>query len=364
MASPGLLQPLPIPETAWETISMDFIEGLPKSNGKDVILVIVDKLTKYSHFVPLIHPYSAATVAQKVLDTIVKLHGPPKSVISDRDPIFVSNFWKELMKVMGAQLKLSSAYHPQTDGQTERVNQCLEMYLRCITGHKPNQWCQWLPMAELWYNSCFHTAIGMSPFKALYNQDPPSVNYQQSKATNPGVKEFVQDRVAMQHLLRDNLKKAQERMQWYANKKRSDRTFEVNDEVFLKLQPYRQSTVAMRKNQKLSAKYYGPYKVLKKVGRAAYQLELPAGSKIHNVFHVSQLKKRLGTGKTTCTELPGMTETGTLAIEPIAVLERMLVKKGNRPATKMLIQWTNGTKEEAKSEFWEDIQKKFPTFNP
>lgn len=116
IASPGLLQPLPVPNEAWETISLDFIEGLPRLNGKEVILVVVDKLTKYAHFIALSHPYTSTTVAQIVLDSVVKLHGPPKAIISDRDAIFVSSFWKDLFTAMGAQIKLSMAYHPQTDG--------------------------------------------------------------------------------------------------------------------------------------------------------------------------------------------------------------------------------------------------------
>lgn len=111
---PGLLQPIHIPENAWETITMDFIEGLPRSSGKEVILVVVDKLTKYGHFISLIHPYTATTIAQLVLDNVVRLHGPPKAIISDRDTIFVSSFWRELFKSMGTQVKLSTAYHPGT----------------------------------------------------------------------------------------------------------------------------------------------------------------------------------------------------------------------------------------------------------
>ena len=204
----GLLQPLPIPNKAWETVSLDFVKGLPKSAGKVVILVIVDKLTKYAHFVALSHPYSATVVAQKVLDTVIKLHGPLKCIISDRDAIFISTFWSKLFKAMGTKLNISTAYHPQTDGQTERVNQCLEMYLRCITGQKPSMWSHWLPMAELWYNTCHHTTIRMSPFKALYNQDPPLIQYQSAVVTNPGVKQFVKDRTQVQQLLKENLLKA------------------------------------------------------------------------------------------------------------------------------------------------------------
>lgn len=175
---PGLLQPLPIPTKAWEHVTMDFIDGLPKSQGKDTILVIVDKYTKYAHFLTLSHPYNATQVAQKFLDNVFKLHGAPCSVVSDRDPIFISNFWKEFLKGLQIQQKLSTAYHPQTDGQTERLNKCLETYLRCMTGHKPKEWCKLIPLAEFWYNTTHHSTIGMSPFKALYDYDPPQPTFE------------------------------------------------------------------------------------------------------------------------------------------------------------------------------------------
>jgi hypothetical protein len=128
---PGLLHPLPIPVQSWTDISMDFIEGLPNSNGYTIILVIVDRFTKYSHFYPIKHPFTASTIAQVFMDNIVKLHGTPKSIVSDRDEVFTSSFWSELFKLLKTDLKLSFAYHPQSDGQTERVNQYLEMFLRC-----------------------------------------------------------------------------------------------------------------------------------------------------------------------------------------------------------------------------------------
>jgi len=118
----GLLQPLPVPEGIWQDLTMDFIEGLPKSKGYSVILVVVDRLTKYAHFMAIIHPYTVATVAQTFLDNVVKHHGFPTSIVSDRDTIFVSNFWKQLFTLYKVELKLSTSYHPQTDGQSERVN--------------------------------------------------------------------------------------------------------------------------------------------------------------------------------------------------------------------------------------------------
>jgi Integrase core domain/Integrase zinc binding domain len=145
---PGLLQPLPIPDLPWSSVGMDFITGLPKLDGKEVIMVIVDRFTKFAHFIPLSHPYSAHDVASSFFEHIYTLHGLPTSIITDRDPIFTSKFWRELLKLFGIKLNMSSAYHPQTDGQTERVNQCVEQYLRSILLDQPKKWTHWLPLAQ------------------------------------------------------------------------------------------------------------------------------------------------------------------------------------------------------------------------
>eukprot|EP00253_Pinus_taeda_P030164 PITA_30164 len=138
--APGTLQLFPIPTSIWMEISMDFITGLPKSGNKSVIMVVVDRLSKYAHFCALPHPFTPNLVAQSFMDQIFKLRGMPTSIVSDRDPNFTSNFWQELFRLQGTQLKLSTSYHPQTDGQTEAINKCLETYLRCFTSEKQHLW--------------------------------------------------------------------------------------------------------------------------------------------------------------------------------------------------------------------------------
>jgi transposase InsO family protein len=150
---------------AWPLISMDFVEGLPKAQGKNVILVVVDRFTKYANFIAISHPYTAQDVVDAYIINVSKLHGLPRVIVTDRDPIFTSSVWQSLFKNLGVELHLSSAYHPPTCGQTERVNQCLENYLRCMCFNGPKRWIYWLSLAEWWYNSSYHTSLNMTPFR-------------------------------------------------------------------------------------------------------------------------------------------------------------------------------------------------------
>lgn len=288
----GLLTPLPIPTQVWSDISLDFVEGLPVSKGVDVIMVVVDRLTKYVHFIPLRHPFTAKLVAEAFVREVIKLHGFPETMVSDRDKIFLSRFWEELFKTQDTALHKSTAYHLQSDGQLEVVNRCLEAYLRCFAGRKPSSWSQWLLWAEYWYNTSYHSSTKSTPFKALYGRGPPKLlRFGDVPTATAEVESMIQDRDALLHELRENLATAQARMQVAANKKRRDMQFEQGDWVYLMLRPYRQVSVASRRAKKLALRYFGPYQVEKRVGKVAYKLRLPSHSLIHSVFHVSQLKQ-------------------------------------------------------------------------
>jgi transposase InsO family protein len=171
---------------------MDFIEALPKVGGKSIILIVVDRLSKYAHFIPLAHPYSATIVAQKFFSKIVRLHGLPRSIVSDRNVVFTSKFWQELFYLSGVTLQMSSAYHPLPDSQSERVNKVIIMYLRCLTGDNPKEWLRWLSWAEFCYNTSYHQSINTTPFKLVYGRDPPLMKtYSPGDAATPSVDKLL-----------------------------------------------------------------------------------------------------------------------------------------------------------------------------
>ena len=209
----GLLTPLEIPSRIWEDISMDFIEGLPKSCGYEVIFVVVDRFSKYAHFLGLKHPFDAKVVVELFVKKVVRLNGFPQSIVSDRDKIFMSKFWKEMFRMAGTKLNRSTTYHPQTDGQTEVVNRSVEIYLRCFCGKRPKEWMKWIPWAEYWYNTAYQCSLGVSPFQAVYGRAPPALIYYGDRGTSISTwDEQLKERDIALGVLKEHLCIAQDKM--------------------------------------------------------------------------------------------------------------------------------------------------------
>ncbi|GMJ12996.1 hypothetical protein HRI_004968800 [Hibiscus trionum] len=233
-----------------------------------------------------------------------------------------------------------------------------------MTGEKPKECSDWLHLAEWWYNTSHHSAIGTSPFQALYGQEPSvHIPYLAGESVVATVDRGLQQREAAIRMLKFHLKRAQGRMKQQADKKRRECEFQLGDKVFLKLQPYRQQSVQLRTSQKLSPKWFGPFKVVSKVGAVTYELELPEGSRIHPVFHVSQLKKHIGSDEFS-NQLPLVGPDGGISKEPVKIIDRRIGRRGNRAVTEVLVEWSNTFPEDATWEVLYQLQQQFPNFNP
>ncbi|WVZ75537.1 LOW QUALITY PROTEIN: hypothetical protein U9M48_023580 [Paspalum notatum var. saurae] len=279
----GLLQPLKVPEWKWEEITMDFIVGLPRTQKcYNSIWVVVDRLTKLT----------GAKLAELYISRIVCLHGMPKRIISDRGSQFTSRFWEQLHNSLDTKLRFSTAYHPQTDGKTERTNQILEDMLRACAIQYGTSWDKCLPYAEFSYNNSYQASLKKSPFEALYGKRCRTpLFWNQTGEKQVFGPDIIQD--AEQQLRIKNLRVAQSRQRSYADVRRRDLSFKVDDHVYLKVSPMR-GIRRFNMKGKLAPRYIGPFKILEKKGGVAYRLELPPSlSGVHDVFHVSQLKKCL-----------------------------------------------------------------------
>jgi hypothetical protein len=285
----GLLQPLSIPSRPWSSISTDFITGLPKTaSGNEQICVWVDRLTKMVHFVAAPGEATAKDVARIFVDNIFKLHGLPLEIVSDRDPKFTSDFWAELMNILGVKRAMSTAAHPQTDGQTERINRVLEEMLRHYLSPTMDDWDQHLAVLEFAYNSAHQESISTSPFKLYCGLEPltPASTLTDKMYKVPAVSEFVSELRRGLDKAKKCLQQAAFRSKSYADKGRRDVQLEVGQEVLLNTQNLRLKASTPRK---FVPRFVGPFKVLAKLGSVAYRLDLPAAMKCHNVFHVSLL---------------------------------------------------------------------------
>lgn len=327
-----------------------------------MIFVVVDQLSKYAHFMPLTAHYISHFVALVFLEHVVKLHGVPRTIVSDRDKVFTGAFWKHLARLQGTQLRMSSAYHPQTDGQTEAVNKSLEMYLRCFVSDHPRRWLDHLAWAEYWYNTSHHSAIGMTPFQAVYGRlPPPLLRHSSTEDTPPGLHQLMIERDAVLADLKHHLTHTQARMKHFADAKRREVQYEVGEFVFVKLQPYRQHSVQLRRFQKHAMRYFGPFKILAKIGSVAYHLDLHATTRIHSVFHVSLLNKCHGDCTAETIPLPLLTMPEGPIIQPVEVEAVRWAPLGDQLVAQALIRWDGVTP--ASWEYVDELAQLYPSFD-
>jgi len=290
----GKLMPNSIPEKPWMHISADFITKLLLAQGYDSILVVVDRLMKMVHFIPTTEKMLAEELARLFRDNVWKLHGLPESIISDRRPQFTAGLMQELNEMLGIKSKLSTVFHPQTDGQTKRINQELEQYLRMFIDHRQEQWPEWLGMAEFAYNNKVHSSTRTSPFKANYRQDPRMGFKGRKKGKYVGAEKFVEKMKKIQEEAKAVLRKVQKDMRKYADRKRLDtEEYKVRDLVMLSTKDLKYQMVG-RRTEKLTKRFVSPYRVKEIVSSNIVKLELPSTVKIHLVVNISRVQQYVG----------------------------------------------------------------------
>jgi hypothetical protein len=270
---------------------VDFITDLPDStylgHTFDAIMVVTCHLTKLCHFIPATKTFTAADTADSFIDFVFKLHGLPDKVISDRGPQFVAAFWECFLKRLKITRALSTAFHPETDGQTERVNSVLEQYLRCFVDYLQSNWATLLPQAEFAYNNSYHSAIRRSPFYATFGFNPRMDFLPVSDISVPFADARIREIQDTQELLKHELVQAKESAKRFADRSRLPAPmFSVGDFVWLS----RKNIKTLRPASKLDFKRLGPFKITQKISDIVFKLQLPEQMKIHPVFHVSLLE--------------------------------------------------------------------------
>ncbi|MCO5559340.1 hypothetical protein L7F22_012937 [Adiantum nelumboides] len=344
----------------WECISMDFVTGLPTVAGYDFVYVVVDMLTKVAHSMPFKTTYTASDISRVFIKEISRLHGLPKRIINDRDTKFTSKL-TSLFQAIRTQLCFSTTYHPQTDGQIERVNQVIEDILKVYYSQEPRKWVQYLPLVEYAYNSFDHRSIGMSPFKALYGQECIApLNFSDPTIKVEASKQMLDEMEAQTKAIRKDIQAAQGRQKHYVDKDRSERTYKLGDKVSLRVKPKR-SNLSLGKFKKLSPRYCGPYEIIKVISDQAYKLRLSQNLKVHDVFHVSLLKSYVPNPKQILdAEQIVVPAQGVLELQLDYILETREMKVRNRSIIEHLVKWKDFLEEDAT---WEDeitLQKNYP----
>ncbi|KAF7807946.1 Transposon Tf2-2 polyprotein [Senna tora] len=349
----GLLEPLPTPDKPWESISMDFITCLPKSEGCGNIMVVVDRFSKYGVFIPMPTKFSAEDAARMFFKHLVKYWGLPKTIVSDRDTRFTGRFWMELFKILGSELNFSTSFHPQTDGQTERVNALLELYLRHYVSANQKDWAKLLDIAQFSYNLQKSESTGASPFEIATGQQPMTphtlaVGY---TGPSPAAFKFAKGWHEKSDMARAYLAKATKKMKKWADTKRRHLEFEEGDLVMVKLLPHQTRRFA-KLHKGLVRRYEGPFPVEKRIGKLVYRLVLPSHLEMHPVFHVSLLKpyhkdmEDLSRGETRRAPT-AITEVPERDVEEI-LAHRVVPRRGSHSSyVEYLVKWKGAPDSEA-----------------
>ncbi|GJY99636.1 putative reverse transcriptase domain-containing protein [Tanacetum coccineum] len=344
----GLLQQPEIPKWKWERIAMDFVTKLLRtSSGHDTIWVIVDRLTKSAHFLPMREDYKMDRLARLYLNEIVARHGMPISIISNRASRFTSRFWKTMQEVSRTKLDMSTTYHPQTDGQSERTIQTLEYMLRaCILDFR-GSWDVHLPLA---------------PFKVLYSRKcHSSIMWEEVGEGQLIGPELVQETTEKISQIKDRLKAAHDRQKSYADKRRKPLEFSVGDYVLLKVSPWK-GVVCFGKKGKLAPRFVRPFEITKRIGPVAYRLRLPKElNGVHDTFHVSNLKKCLA-DPTLQIPLDEIQVDAKLNFveEPVEILEREFKKLKRSRIAIVKVRWNSKHGPEFMWEHKDQMRLKYP----
>ena len=355
---PGLLQPLELPFRPWSTVSVDLITHLPMTvNGYDCIMVVVDKLSKRAHFIPTTATATAEGTANLFFNTIWRAHGLPTSIVSDRDSKFTSKFWQTLWRLLGTRLAMSTAFSPQTDGQTERMNRTLEEFIRNYIDPLQTNWAQLLTPAEYAYNSAPIIALdNRSPFEIDTGQQPndPLFLFASAARYHAGenrvvntVDDYLQQFAVMREKARTTLLHAQVSMKAYYDSKHRLEHFNVGDRVFLSTKRYSDfgqlKYPAHGPANVLEPRFLGPFRILKRIGSHAYELELPASFKIHPVIHVRYLMKHSDatrySSRIIVPEPEVVMDDGTVEFEVESITKHRVRRYGRGSRLEYLVHW-------------------------
>jgi len=300
----GVLQAIPIPNQPFEVVTMDLITDLPESNGYDAIYVLICKLTKYAFFIPCTTKLSEKDAAKLFFDNIVCHVGLPIQIISDRDSRWRNDFWKEVCQYMGTRRALTTAYHPQADGQTEILNQTVEIALRAYTNFDRNNWSELLPKISFTYNNTPHSATGYSPSQLLYGFKPKEpISYIMDSDNQsihrpslddimkPESKEFINEFDGMRTAAKDALRRAQAVFENNYNQAHYPISFQIGDQVMINVHSLQLPDVTQGKGKKLTRRFEGPFEVIDKLSDITYQLRIPHEYDIHPVISIAHLEK-------------------------------------------------------------------------